>query len=85
MTTINIRTKKPLTRQQQSLLALLLKNSPNLVTHTQIAQYVGGYTGSPRYDHEYSRSLTHRLRERLENPDMIVNVSGIGYKIVVEE
>ena len=74
-----------LTPTEYNLLAQLAKNADNVVTHQSILSTVWGH--DYRDEIHYLKVYLGRLREKLErdpsNPQYIVSVRGVGYKLAM--
>jgi len=69
-----------LTNNELMLLDLLLVNSSNIVSYSQIKNKIWNYE---EHYIDSLRSLIHSLRSKLEGIQ-IKNISGVGYRIVLE-
>jgi len=69
-----------LTSNEIMLLTLLLKNANTITTYSEIKNKIWNYEESYI---ESLRSLVRTLRHKLENV-MLKNVSGVGYRIILE-
>jgi len=70
-----------LTHNEIMLLTLLLKNANTVTTYSEIKNKIWNYEESYR---DSLRSLVRTLRHKLENV-MLKNVSGVGYRIILEK
>ena len=69
-----------LTHNEIMLLTLLLKNSNTITTYSEIKNKIWNYEENYR---DSLRSLVRSLRHKLESV-MLKNVSGVGYRLVLE-
>jgi len=69
-----------LTHNEIMLLTLLLKNANMITTYSEIKNKIWNYEENYR---DSLRSLVRSLRHKLENV-MLKNVSGVGYRLVLE-
>jgi len=69
-----------LTHNEIMLLTLLLKNSNTITTYSEIKNKIWNYEENYR---DSLRSLVRSLRHKLESV-MLKNVSGVGYRLVIE-
>jgi two-component system KDP operon response regulator KdpE len=76
-----------LTATEYNLLHELATHVNQVLLHEQLLTAVWG--SEYRSDLDYLRSYVHSLRKKLErnpaNPEMIVNVTGVGYMLVTPD
>jgi two-component system, OmpR family, KDP operon response regulator KdpE len=75
-----------LSRKEYELLASLIKNAGQVVTHSRILREVwGGEAADAQYVRIYVRSLRQKLQETPENPRYILTEQGVGYRFGIAE
>ena len=67
-----------LTSKEKLLLTLLVKNINNTVTNEMIHEYVWD---SKEMEAVSMRTIVHKLKKKLKN-GMIINLRGVGYKLI---
>lgn len=75
-----------LTRTQFDVLVELAKGRGAVVTHRDLAQAVWGSSrgGNPECVGVHIGQLRRRLGDDPENPDLVLSVRGVGYRLAVE-
>ncbi len=78
-------TSLDLTPTEFDILALLVERAPTVISQQEIARHVFQYEVSEIEARELVRWHVHHLRRKLEvdpdQPDMLKNVRGVGYKL----
>lgn len=69
-----------LTKNEQLLLEILVKNATSVVTYEEIENYIWKYDGMSL---DALRSLTRTLRKKLKG-NFIENISGVGYRLILK-
>ena len=70
-----------LTTKEKHLLTLFVKNINSTVTNEMIHEYVWD---SKEMEAVSMRSIVHKLKKKLKN-GMIINLRGVGYKLISQE
>jgi len=76
-----------LTPTEYNLLCLLAKNAGKVVTTQQIMNEIWGpgLSGETGYLRVYITTLRKKIEEQPENPVLLINEPGVGYRLVVNQ